>query len=266
VPRPPKDQRDVVADIRDAVGSSPRKSKRVLLKTLLRAFRFNSKTKDRATVLTSILEGAGMNIFPNLADSGRDEWITLTLVNPQVPVEDFAGSASQGPLESAIADPWFDEIMRKAFASEKEVEIRFIIPLLHRLGYGEDDRSDGYPVEIFEGVRKTTKEADFVLFDGVERSKDTALMVVEAKASGKHLQDYIGQARTYAIWLGTPYYLVTNGGDIRVFLYRSAIESDVEVLAGSRQNLRGLFPKLYNLISHTAIVEYKRRLKTVMPV
>lgn len=49
-------------------------------------------------------------------------------------------------------------------------------------------------------------------------------------------------------------------------MYRSALESDVEVFAGNRQNLRDLFTRLYDLISRAAIVEYKRRLRAGMPV
>jgi hypothetical protein len=72
--------------------------------------------------------------------------------------------------------------------------LRFVIPLLERIGYNEDDRADGHPVEQVIGVRKTRTEADFVLFDGKNRSNDSALLVVEAKNIGKNLSDHIQQA------------------------------------------------------------------------
>lgn len=260
-----KDQQEIIGEIRAAIETSSKKAKRILCKTLLKTFGFNAKTKDRTALLTSLFEESGINIFPALSDAGRDDWITLTLVSPAVPVSDFAETMPEALKPGGATDPWFDNVVNKALDSEREVEIRFIVPLLDRLGYDENDREDGYPVEIFEGVRKSTKEADFVLFDGPNRSKDNALLVVEAKATGKKIQEYIGQARTYAIWLGTPYYLVTNGDEIRVFLFRSAIESDVEVFAGNRQTLKGSFSNLYNLISKPAIIEYKKRRKAAIP-
>lgn len=154
---------------------------------------------------------------------------------------------------------WLSTVASKQFGSEKEVEIRFVIPLLDRLGYGEDDRADGYPVDQVVGVRKIRTEADFVLFDGRNRTRDNALLVVEAKSAGKRLADYVQQARSYAMFLGTPYFLVTNGDDIRVYLYRSPIESDIEVYRVSRGDLAATFPALFNLIGKPAIIEYKRR-------
>lgn len=64
------------------------------------------------------------------------------------------------------------------------METRFILPLLERLGHEEEDRADGYTVEIYEGVRKATEEEDFVLFDGPSRIRDNALLVIEAKGAG----------------------------------------------------------------------------------
>lgn len=130
---------------------------------------------------------------------------------------------------------------------------------MERLGFSEDDRADGYPVEQVVGVKRSKTEADFVLFDGRNRTKDNALLVVEAKALGRNLADHISQAKSYAMFLGTPYFLVTNGDDIRVFLYRSPIESDVEVFKAKRRDLAQTFRTLYNFISREAIVEYKRK-------
>lgn len=58
---------------------------------------------------------------------------------------------------------------------------------------------------------------------------------------------------------------MTNSDEIRVFLYRSPIESDVEVFDGTRQNLKQAFKNLYNPISKPAIVEYKRRRRASAP-
>src|SRR5205814_993754 len=115
---------------------------------------------------------------------------------------------------------WFDLMARRAFESEREVEYYFIVPLLEHLGYEEDDFAIGYPVQMYEGVKKVNKEADFVLFNGLSRAKDDALLIVEAKKTEKILtEDAVGQARAYAMWLSTPYYIVTNGDEIRVYLF-----------------------------------------------
>lgn len=261
-----RDLNEVVEEIKGAIESTPKKAKRILCKTLLKECGFQVKTKDRAELLMKTFSEAGITITPGLIECDRDDWIALTILQPNIPVHNITPGESlitEKEVEATVDNLWFSELLTKTFDSEKEVEIRFILPLLERLGYTEDDRADGYPVEIYEGVRKTTKEADFVLFDGRNRSKDNTLLVIEAKAVGKKLTDYIGQARTYAIWLGTPYYMVTNGDEIRVYLYRSPIESDVEVFTGKRNKLRESFRDLYNLISKKAIIEYQKRKKAL---
>ncbi len=88
-------------------------------------------------------------------------------------------------------------------------------------------------------------------------------MVVEAKNVGKRIADHIGQARSYAMFLGAPYFLITNGDDIRVFLYRSPIESDIEVFKSTRRDIASTFSVLFNLVSKIAVIEYKRQKATV---
>lgn len=207
------------------------------------------------------LSSAGVIVTPDLQTAEREDWIRLSVSEPSLPVGDFttevvASGDVNTPLEP---DPWLTSIADKQFSSEKEIEIRFVIPLLDRLGYSEDDRADGYPVDQVVGVRKSRTEADFVLFDGRNRSKDSALLVVEAKNVGKNLVDHIAQARSYAMFLGTPYFLVTNADEIRVFLYRSPIESDIEVYRVLRRDLQTTFPALFNLISKPAVIKYKHR-------
>ena len=249
--------------IRDTIAETPRKSKRVLLKTLLRHYGHKTRQKHWLDNMETSLVGAGVIVTPSLNEVQKDDWVVLSVTDPVLPVADFrrdpGGGIETGDGSNAEADPWLTSISSRVFASEKEVEIRFVIPLLDRLGFSEDDRSDGYPVEQVVGVKKSRTEADFVLFDGHNRTKDNALLVVEAKTAGKNLADHISQARSYAMFLGTPYYLVTNGDDIRVFLYRSPIESDVEVFKAKRHDLAQTFSTLYNYISREAIVEYKRK-------
>lgn len=261
------DKNEVAISIREAIQDSPKKSKRVLLKTLLKMFGHKTRQRHWIEAMDKSITELGVFISPPLADVERDGWVVLSVVtDPQLPVGDFSPKEqldAEGNKQDIVPDAWLATISSKSFNSEKEVEIRFVLPLLERLGYSEEDRADGYPVEQVVGVRKTKTEADFVLFNGLNRSKDSALLVVEAKNVGKKLADHIGQARSYAMFLGTPYFLVTNGDDIRVFLYRSPIESDVEVFKSTRRDIASTFPTLFNLVSQQAIIEYKQRRATV---
>ena len=255
-----KSQRAI--SIREAIDGSQKKSKRLLLKTLLKMFGYKTRQRNSIETMEQCLTEVGIFISPPLFEVDRDGWVVLSVVDPYLPVGDFSKEKQEKTGKRNQID-WLENISKKSFNSEKEVEIRFVIPLLERLGYKEEDRADGYPVEQVVGVRKTKTEADFVLFNGLNRSRDNALMVVEAKNTGKKIGDYIGQARSYAMFLGTPYFLVTNGDDIRVFLYRSPIESDVEVFKSTRMHISSTFQSLYNLVSKKAIVEYKRQKSTV---
>jgi len=252
----------VANSIREAIEESPKKSKRVLLKTLLKMYGHKTRQRHWLEEMADSLQDAGVMITPSLVEAERDGWVILSVTNPRLPVGEFNPPEqldAEGNRQESAPDEWLSAIAFKIFNSEKEVEIRFVLPLLERLGYTEEDRADGYPVEQVVGVRKTRTEADFVLFNGLDRSKDSALFVIEAKNVGKKLADNIGQARSYAMFLCTPYFMVTNGDEIRVFLYRSPIESDVEVFKSTRHDLASTFPMLFNLVSKQAIIEYKQR-------
>lgn len=258
---------EVAASIREAIADSSKKSKRILLKTLLKMFGHKTRQRHWIEAMEQSLVSAGVLVSPKMESVERDGWVTLSVTDPSLPVGQFMpaqDAAKDAKSHADQADAWLCAVASKVFNSEKEVEIRFVLPLLERLGYTEEDRADGYPVEQVVGVRKTKTEADFVLFNGLNRSKDSALLVVEAKNVGKQLADHVGQARSYAMFLGTPYFMVTNGNDIRVFLYRSPIESDVEVFKATRGDLPKTFPALYNLISKPAVIEYRQKRSAVL--
>jgi hypothetical protein len=137
------------------------------------------------------------------------------------------------------------------------------ILLREQFGYVEDDFAIGYPVQIYEGVKKVNKEADFVLFNGLSHTKDDALLVVEAKKTEKIItEDTLGQVRAYALWLTTPYYLVTNGDDVRLYLFRGAMQADL-LLSFNRKDMRQQWPVLYQSLNKQAVIDYKHRLGKV---
>jgi len=237
--------------LKDSIATASKQTRRMRLRSLLTKFGFKVRTQDRILRLINAFAKVGILAQPVLSECDRDGWITLSIDQkgtPRYPQVD--------PL-----DPWFDEIAKKEFATEKEVEIRFIVPLLERLGYSEDDRADGFPIEIVVGTKRTMTEADFVLFDGRNRSMDNALLVIEAKRTTKRVKDFISQARSYAMFMGTPYYMVTNGDDILVFHYQSPLEADRQVFTGQRATLRESFQELFGIVGkpHAAAKNVERR-------
>lgn len=156
---------------------------------------------------------------------------------------------------------------QRVFESEREVEYYFVVPLLEQFGYEEDDFAIGYPVQMYEGVKKVNKEVDFVLFNGAGRSKENALLIVEVKKSGKIItEDAVGQARAYAMWLTPPYYLVTNGDEIRVYLFRGAVQPDVMLTTLKRTDLRQHWAMLYKILNKTAAIEYKTKWSKMLEI
>lgn len=204
------------------------------------------ETLGARDILASTSDGA------SLGAEDRDAWLVLSYLDP-------APAPAPEP-EPSPPPEWFDLVERRVFESEREVEYYFVIPLFERLGYGEDDFAVGYPVSIYEGVRRVRAQADCVLFDGAERGPDRALVVVEAKRTGRTLaEDAAGQARAYAMWLAAPFYVVTNGDRLRVYLFRGAVQSDVLLLDLERSELRERWQELARLIGRPAAVEHKRR-------
>ncbi len=257
---------DVVEDLFQSILATPKRQRRLRSKTLWDKFGFKRRTKDRVELVKEAIKQRGLLI--NLDDTTfgtehDDEWIVITFVQPQPPTIDPVE-----PPQVAIPTPpdaWFELIERRSFESEREVEYYFVVPVLEQLGYLEADVAIGYPVQMYEGVRKVNKEADCVLFNGDSRSKDSALLIVEAKKTERILtEDAVGQARAYAMWLTTPYYLVTNGEDVRVYLFRGAIQSDVLLLSFSRKDFRQHWPVFYQTLHRGAVIEYKERLRKVL--
>ncbi|MFN8010422.1 MAG: type I restriction enzyme HsdR N-terminal domain-containing protein [Holophagaceae bacterium] len=227
-----------VLALKDSISSTPKKVRRMRLRSLLTKFGFKIRTAERVLRLGTALAEVGIHSEPPIHECFRDDWLVLSILESPV-----VGSETLNQW-----DEWFDEMARKEFSTEKEVEIRFIVPLLERLGYTEDDRADGFPIEITVGTKRTVAEADFVLFDGRNRSMDNALLVIEAKRASKRVRDHVSQARSYAMFMGTPYYMVTNGDDILVFLYQSPLEADHLVFNGHRGSLRDCFQELFGFI------------------
>ncbi len=254
---------EVVEEIYQSILASPQRQRRLLSKTFWGKFGFARRTKERVEEVKEALRQR--DVVFNLDDAAfgaeaKNEWIVLSYVEPSVTQVERPPKDIPTPPRS-----WFEMLEQREFESQREVEYYFIGPLLEQLGYEEDDFAIGYPVQMYQGVKKVNKEADFVLFNGISRSREDALLVVEAKKAGRPLtEDAVGQARGYAMWLITPYYMVTNADEIRLYLFRGVMQPDVRLLSFKRSELHENWAALYEAINRAAIIEYKQKLRKVL--
>jgi hypothetical protein len=258
---------DVVDRMFQSQLATPKRQRRLRSKTFWSEFGFKMRTKERVEQVKQALKERGLLV--NLDDEAfggedRDEWIILTYVEPPRPAVVLQEDLNLIDIPTP-PDEWFTLIEQSVFESEREVEYYFVMPLIEHLGYEEDDTAIGFPVQMYEGVKKVNKEADCVLFNGLSRDKADALLVIEAKKIERILtEDAVGQARAYALWLTTPYYLVTNGEDMRVYLFRGAIQPDVVLMSFNRRQMGENWSALYRTLHKDSVIEYKARWQQVL--
>lgn len=181
-------------------------------------------------------------------------------------------SAAEAPIESILydytpsdnwnADRWFDKLQDRLFRTEKEVETKFILPLLTHLGYSEDDRYDGMIVEGAEGSKKISLETDFVLFaNDVEELANQPLLIVEAKKEFRlnkaiEIEKAQRQARSYAIWTGCKFGLITDSRIIQVLDIMPNFGSYKILFECQRVELKERFVELYNLVGREKLKDF----------
>ena len=153
-----------------------------------------------------------------------------------------------------------DDLSERPLANEADVEVRFIGPLLRHLGYTDSDIHPKYNVIFQEGRRGRPHEADFAVFNGSIHSKNTSLLVVEAKGPEEKLGDGKEQGESYAANLRVPFLLLTNGLDFELWQIQISAESQ-KVLSGSVSSITGMIGDLELLISKAAAIEYARLLR-----
>ncbi|HEX9989211.1 MAG TPA: type I restriction enzyme HsdR N-terminal domain-containing protein [Chloroflexia bacterium] len=252
---------EIVEEIFQSILATPKRQRRLLSKTFWDKFGFKVRSKERIEQVTQELKKRqGLIINPDISVLGseaKDEWIILTYIEPPGPSIDLDAQP-----ENVLTpdDSWFTIIEQREFESEREVEYYFIMPLLERLGYAEEDCVIGHPITIFRGTKPTRTQADVVLFNGQGRSKDDALLVVEAK-KGKLTEDAISQARSYAQELATPYYLVTNGLDIRLYVLQGGGIPDALAMDFNRNEFKERWSAFYQILNKKEIIGHKERVR-----
>jgi hypothetical protein len=163
-----------------------------------------------------------------------------------------------------MGDVW-SEAPGADFRGEGNVELRLVIPLLHALGYDNDDIDSEFPVVFQEGRSGRKPEADFVCFHGPLHNRDTSLLVVEAKKPGEALADGKAQGESYAANLRAPLLLLTNGEALEIWQLQKTQDS-VCVLAIPVSSLTMERGRIERLLRKDAVLEYCRsfHVKTIL--
>lgn len=252
----------VATALRAEVERAKAGTKRVKLRTLLTKFGCSKRSDSNTAEITQLLTDAGLAINPPIVrfgdswDIALDAWIYLSF--------DALVEVPSAPLlPTWKADSWFDRIASIELRTEKEVEIKFIVPLLARLGYGDDDRYDGMPVQAALGSRKTTLIIDFALFNSTrEKLRNQPLLTVEAKREGllfkpRELESAHNQAKSYSLWTQCDFFMITDSRTLQVFqITRGRLGELVPSFTCSRSELPARFDELYAQVSKEVLTGY----------
>jgi hypothetical protein len=115
---------------------------------------------------------------------------------------------------------WFAEIRKNEYASELEVEAKFVYPLMRHLGWEADDLKMRMPTTIRVGREDVRAIADWVVC-----VEGKPVMVIEVKNKYEAVAiDAQKQARSYCYGLNVTKYMLTNGRSIQV--YERGLDSD----------------------------------------
>jgi hypothetical protein len=254
--------KSIARSIKCDVEKSSAGSKRLKLRTLLSKFGIEKRSDTNTARITELLTHEGLSINPPIVRFGdrwelsQQDWIYLSC-------DTLLKQPTLTTLSTWNADGWFDRISELELRTEKEVETKFIIPLLTRLGYGEDDRYDGMPVPAAHGSRNTTLVIDFALFNSDDDSlKNQPLLTVEAKKEGRlvkqqELLNAHNQAKSYCLWTQCDFFLVTDSKTIQLFhISQGRIGQLSPVFSCERESLSTCFDELYARASKEALTNY----------
>lgn len=257
-----KSDESIARAIKCDVEKSSTGSKRLKLRTLLTKFGIEKRSDANTAKITESLTSEGLSINPPIVRFGerweisQQDWIYLSCDTlPEQPVP--------STLSTWNADGWFDSVSELELRTEKEVETKFIIPLLTRLGYAEHDRYDGMPVPAAHGSRSTTLVIDFALFNNSDDLlKNQPLLIVEAKKEGRLLkqQELLNahnQAKSYCLWTQCDFFLITDSKTVQLFhISRGRVGQLSPVFSCERESLSSFFGELYARASKEALTNH----------
>ena len=257
-----KSEAEIAAEIFESVKRSRTGQKKLKSSTFWRVFRVKSRQSGVVERTAHLLDEQGLKVsVKSGAEFGKEQskdWIVLTLK----PIPGQPPPKHPIPVEWPSPE-WFATMKSREFESEREVETYFVTPLLAALGYEYDDIAIGYPVEMFKGVTRTTKEADFALFEGASRDKCDVLLIVEAKRSDKPITvEHVSQAQSYARELMPAAYVVTNGQGVKVFGFNGSLAPDDHAMDFDRQDMEQEWKNLFLYVGKKAAMARKEWLRS----
>jgi hypothetical protein len=247
------------------------KPKRIKVRTLLGHFDYEKRTEENSTRITQLLSDRNIFLNPSIMKLGETWQLKLEdrVYLSENKEEDRISETINYEIEiyDYKSDVWFDEILNKQFRTENEVENKFILPLLSRLDYTDDDRFDGMTINAAHGSRPTVLEVDFALSNHEnENLEGQILLVVEAKKEDRlykqvELDKAQKQVKSYAIWLGCRFGLVTDSKTLQIIDLFPRINEMKVIFECKREELKDNFEKFYKLISKKSLTEYYEKIK-----
>jgi len=256
----------VAKKLSEDVNSSSSGSRRMKLKSLLSRFGFVKRSDSNTAAISKALDDAGIALNPPIVRFGEhweistEDWIYLSDTS-RINLATKCSKPNNAPLLDH--DAWFEKMAGYELRTEKEVEIKFIVPLLARLGYSDDDRFDGMPVPAAFGSKGTTLVIDFALFDSsVEGLRNQPLLTVEAKHESRlkkreEILNAHNQAKSYCLWTQCEYFLVTDSRTIQAFhIARGNLKDLQPLFVCARHELKERFGELYSLVSRPVLSSY----------
>jgi hypothetical protein len=252
--------------IQASVASSSGGSRRMKLRTLLDRFGYVKRSDSNTAAITTAISDRGISLNPPIVRFGDDweitmeDWIYLSDASKEVAPPKLKPGVTVEPWKH---DTWFDQIAGYELRTEKEVEIKFVVPLLARLGYGDDDRFDGMPVPAAHGSKGTTLVIDFALFDStVEGLRHQPLLTVEAKKENRlkkreEILNAHNQAKSYCLWTQCDFFMITDSKTVQAFHIARGNLADLKPLfVCERHELKDKFGGLYAIISREVLSAY----------
>ncbi|MHB8438223.1 MAG: type I restriction enzyme HsdR N-terminal domain-containing protein [Acidimicrobiales bacterium] len=232
----------MVATIRRSIEISRKQTRRLKLRSLGHLFghdRWSAKEKQH---INDLFSAQGVELSPALDQVEADDWVHLNL------------AAAPAPAPKVTATPstdFFDYLNGLQLDTEKEVELHFVSPLFHQLGYDDEQEAAGFPFDLYlgsEGARR--READLLYFADAAHDvrEGHPLVLVECKAPTEPRDAGLGQVQAYAYWLKPAYYVVSNGDALQVWLYQGGPVHDKKLLDANRHQLVHTFEKLFELL------------------
>ena len=135
------------------------------------------------------------------------------------------------------------------YSREKDVEEKLIIPLIHKLGYSDDEYKRQMYVEI--GNHNNTLIPDFVLLPDERRGSASGFAIIEAKRSipnKKTLDKVMVQAKSYAKLLTAKYCVVAAQENIWITERRDNYESVIFEATWEQLNDTDIFYDLNKML------------------